>query len=301
VAAAPLSKTDELTRILIESESDVKDQEAANDASPLESQRSWEKQAEENILARLERAGFLAPPGPVDEVLNNVVNNLVFSASLGVEARCRVLLTSPLETFSIGHTIVISRGLVDVLPDEASLALVLADELSHIALGHRTPTQFAFHNQTMLSDTELLQRVHFERTQQEMAEAGKKTIEIMRASPYQKVANAGLFLKALSSRAKALPRLLAANIGNQVANADALVRLAEFTAAAPELEEEKIEQIAALPLGSRIKLNPWNDQIMLVKARPLSLLSPREKMPFEVTPFVLYLTRAEAAPSEKRN
>jgi hypothetical protein len=153
----------------------------------------------------------------------------------------------------------------------------------------------------MLNDTELLQKVHFERTQQELAEAGKKTIEIMRASPYQKVANAGLFLKALRSRAKALPRLLAANLGNQVANEDALARLAEFTAAAPALDEEKIEQIAALPLGSRIKLNPWNDQIVLVKTRPLSLLSPREKMPFEVTPFVLYLTRAEPAPAEKNN
>jgi hypothetical protein len=43
-------------------------------------------------------------------------------------------------------------------------------------------------------------------------------------------------------------------------------------------------------------LNPWNNRIELVKTRPLSLLSAREKMPFEVTPFVLYLTRAETAP-----
>jgi hypothetical protein len=88
-----------------------------------------------------------------------------------------------------------------------------------------------------------------------------------------------------------LPRLLAANLGNQVANAKALARLAEFTAAAPELEESQLEQIAALPLGSRVKLDPWRDQITLVKTRPLELLSPREKMPFEITPFILYLTR----------
>jgi len=290
-AAAPANKLDELTKILIENDSQVTDQASSKDVSPLESQRSWEHQAEENILARLEKGGLLAPAGPVDEVLNTVVNNLIVSANLNIEAHCRVLLTTPIETFSIGHTIVISRGLIDVLPDEASLALVLADELSHIALGHRTPTQFAFHNQTMLSDAELLQRVHFERTPQEMLEAGKKTIEIMRASPYPKTASAGLFLKALSARSSALPRLLAANLGNQVANAGALERLAEFTASAPELEENKLEQIAALPLGSRIKLNPWTDEITLIKTRPIALLSPREKMPFEVTPFVLYLTR----------
>jgi capsular polysaccharide biosynthesis protein len=294
-AAAPLNKIDELTSILIDSGSAVKDQEAPKDASPLESQRSWERQAEENLLARLEKGGLLAPTGPVDEVLNTVVNNLIVSANLNVEAHCRVMLTTPIETFSIGHTIVISRGLIDVLPDEASLAMVIADELSHIALGHRTQTQFAFNNQTMLSDAELLQKFHFQRTPDEMLDAGKKTIDIMKASPYSKTSNAGLFLKEIESRGSALPRLLQANFGNQFANEDAVKRLAAFAASAPALEENKIEQIAALPLGSRVKVNPWNNQIVLVKTRPISLLSAREKMPFEITPFALHLTRIEPA------
>jgi hypothetical protein len=292
-AATPLNKIDELTSILIDRGSAVKDQEASKDVSPLESQRSWERQAEENLLARLEKGGLVAPPGPVDEVLNTVVNNLIVSASLNVEAHCRVMLTTPIETFSVGHTIVISRGLIDVLPDEASLAMVIADELSHIALGHHTQTQFAFNNQTMLSDAELLQKFHFQRTPEEMLSAGKKTIEIMKASPYQKTANAGLFLKEMASRGSALPRLLQANLGNQFANAEAVNRLATFAASAPALEENKIEQIAALPLGSRVKVNPWNNQVVLVKTRPISLLSAREKMPFEITPFALYLTRIE--------
>jgi hypothetical protein len=297
-AAAPLNKLDELTSILIESGSAVKDQEASKDVSPLESQRSWERQAEENLLARLEKGGLLAPPGAVDEVLNTVVNNLIVSANLNVEAHCRVMLTTPIETFSIGHTIVISRGLIDVLPDEASLAMVIADELSHIALGHHTQTQFAFNNQTMLSDADLLQKFHFQRTPEEMLSAGKKTIEIMKASPYQKMANAGLFLKEMASRGSTLPRLLQANLGNQFANAEAVNRLAAFAASAPALEENKIEQIAALPLGSRVKVNPWNNQIVLVKTRPISLLSAREKMPFEITPFALYLTRIDPASAE---
>jgi hypothetical protein len=290
-AAGFSNKFEELTQILIESSSEVQDHAGSKDLSPLESQRGWERQAEDNVMARLEKSGLLAPPGPVDDLLDTVVNNLIVSAKFNVEAHCRVLLTTPLETFSIGHTIVISRGLVDVLPDEASLALVLADELSHIALAHRTPTQFAFRNQTMLSDAEVLQRLHFERSPAELEAAGKKTIEIMRASPYQKTANAGLFLKALGSRRGMLPRLLAANLGNQLADPEALARLAEFTSSAPELKEDELEQVAALPLGSRIKLDPWRDQITLVKTRPLELLSPREKMPFEITPFILYLTR----------
>ncbi|MGH9648055.1 MAG: M48 family metalloprotease, partial [Bryobacteraceae bacterium] len=282
--AASSNKFEELTQILIESGPGIRDNAASRDLSPLESQRVWERQAEDNVVARLEKSGLLAPPGPVDDLLNTVVNNLIVSANLDVEAHCRVLLTTPLETFSVGQTIVISRGLMDVLPDEASLALVLADELAHIALGHRTPTQFAFRNQTMLTDEEVLQRLHFERSRTELDAASEKTIEIMRASPYQKTANAGLFLKALASRRNMLSRLLAANLGNQLANPEALARLAEFTASAPELKESELGQIAALPLGSRIKVDPWHDQITLVKTRPLELLSPREKMPFEITP-----------------
>lgn len=132
-----------------------------------------------------------------------------------------------------------------------------------------------------------LQRLHFEHTAAELEAAGTKTIEIMRASPYQKMAKAGLFLKALASQRGLLPQLLAANLGNQLANPEALARLAEFMSSAPELQDGELDQIAALPLSSRIKVDPWSGQITLVKTRPLELLSPREKMPFEITPFAL--------------
>ena len=298
-AARPNSSLDELTQILIEQESGVEDHTREQGLSPFESQRAWERQAEDNVLLRLEKGGLLAPRGPVDEVLNGVVENLIVSAKLNLDVRCRVLLTTPLETFSIGHTIVISRGLIDVLPDETSLALALAEELSHIALGHPTPTRFAFSNQTMLADAELLHNLRLERTPTQMEAAGAKTLELMNLSPYQRSPTAGLFLKALASRAPALPHLLAANLGNQVANPGALERFAEFMDAAPPLEEAKLEQIAALPLGSRIHLDPWTDQITLAPTKPISLLSPREKMPFEITPFFDYLTLARPTPSSR--
>ena len=294
------ARMDELTKFLIELNALVKDKEAAVDASPLESQRSWERQAEENILDRLVKSGLIAPKGPVDDVLNTVVNNLIVTNTLTVEATVRILMTTPLETFTVGHTIVVSRGLIDVLPDESSLAMVLGGELAHIALGHRTNTQFAFNNQTMVSDEELLSRFRFARTPAEIASAGRKAVEILGNSPYkEKLANAGLFLKALASRAAEFPNLIRANIGNQLAGGDNLVRLGELAKGAPQLENDKLEQIAALPLGSRIKVNPWLNTITMMKARPVSLLSPREKLSFEVTPFLLHLTRAETPPAEK--
>jgi len=298
-AATATRKVDELTSVLIESASAVDDADAPKDISPLESQRLWERQAEQNLLARLEKGGLLAPPGALEEVLNTVVNNLIVSSKLDIEAHCRVLLTTPFETFSMGHTIVISRGLIDVLPDEGSLALALASELAHIALGHATQTQFAFNNQTMLSDFDLLQRFHFERPAEEMQAASAMAITMMRASPYSNLGNAGLFLQALAAHRAALPRLLQASLGDPVADTPAVARLASFAAAAPALDPANLDQIAALPLGSRVKLDPWTNRLALVKTRPVALLSAREKMPFEVTPFVLYLTRTEAVSAKK--
>src|SRR5271165_5351359 len=124
-----LNKNEEFTQILVDSPQSVKDQsDAAADASPVVAQRMWERQAEDNAVERIQRVGLFAPPGEVDKILCTVVNNLLVTNNIDLQSdyHCRVLLTSPLESFTIGHTIVVSRGLLDVLPDEASLAMVIA-------------------------------------------------------------------------------------------------------------------------------------------------------------------------------
>jgi hypothetical protein len=293
--AASHSRTDELASVAVEAETGVKDQAATPEATPLENQRAWERQAEANILERLEKAGLLAPGGPVDEVLNTVVGNLIAANSLAVDAHCRVLLTTPLETFSVGRTIVISRGLIDVLPDESSLAVVLSGELAHIALGHRTNTNFAFADQTMLGEQDLLSRLRLFRSVEEVKAAGNRAIQLLTNSPYGgKLANAGLFLKALETQAPQLPNLIRANLGNQLASGTSLIQMKELAAKAPPLERDKLEQLAALPLGSRVRLDPWTGEIFLSKAKPVSLISARDKLPFEVTPFMIFLSRAGA-------
>ena len=102
-------------------------------------------------------------PGEVDKVLSTVVNNLIVTNNIDLQSdvRCRVLLTSPLESFTIGHTIVVSRGLLDVLPDEASLAMILAHEFSHIVLGHPFDTKLAFNDKMFFPDEQSFQRLDF--------------------------------------------------------------------------------------------------------------------------------------------
>jgi len=297
-----LGKNEEFTQILVDSPQSVKDQsDAAADATPVVAERMWEKQAEDNAVDRMQKIGLLAPSGEVDKVLLTVANNLLLTNNIDLQAdlRCRVLLTAPLESFTIGHTIVVSRGLLDVLPDEASLAMVMAHELSHVVLGHKLDTKLAFNDRMFFPDQESFQRLDFKRSGADEEAADTKAIELLKNSPYKdKLGNAGLFLKALQQKAPDLRSLIRPHLGNSLAGGKS-IRMSTLLAAAPALDARRIDQIAALPLGGRIKVDPWSDRVELAKAKQVALTSAREKMPFEITPFFPYLTRLSTGASEK--
>jgi hypothetical protein len=297
-----LGKNEEFTQILIDSPQSVKDQsDAAADASPVVAQRMWERQAEENAIERLQKIGLLAPSGEVDKILATVVNNLLVTNNIDLQGdvHSRVLLTAPLESFTIGHTIVISRGLLDVLPDEASLAMVLAHELSHIVLGHSFDTRLAFNDKLFFPDDETFRRLDFKRSSANEEAADIKALELLKNSNYKdKLTNAGLFLKALQEKAPELPNLIRPHLGNSFAGSKT-VRMSSLIASSPALDEKRLDQIAALPLGGRIKLDPWSDRVELSKAKPVALTAAREKMEFEITPVFPYLSRFSTGGAEK--
>ncbi len=286
----------ELSKILVESpvQDDTK---TANDLSPVQAQRSWDRQAEENVADRLQRIGLMAPPGEVDKVLDTVVNNLEVTNNLDIdpEVRCRVLMTTTLESFTLGHTIVLSRGLIDVLPDEASLATVIAHELGHVVLGHRMDTTYAFFDQLLVDDKDTFRHFGFARTNEEEQAASAKAVDLLNKSPYKdQLGNAALFLSALQSRQKEIPNLIAAHLGDKVVViADIKPSVAQAAASTPNADAAKKnpQTIAALPIGGRVKLDVWNDRLELIKSKPIGTVAEREKMPFEVTPFMPYLVR----------
>jgi hypothetical protein len=305
----------ELSKILVESSLPVKDQaESANDYSPLQAQRSWDLQAENNVVDRMERLGLLAPLGEVDKVMETVVNNLEVTNNLNIdpEIRCRVLTTSTLESFTIGHTIVVSRGLIDVLPDEASLATLLAREVGHVVLAHRIDTQYAFFDRMLFDEKDTFRHFGFRRTPEEEQAAAQKGAELLQNSPYKdQLATAKLFIQALQDRVKDVPNLISSHLGDRIPNNWAVSAAANGsrTSGAEAAQAQQSPSaganpvnnkvLAALPLGGRIKMDPWNDELTMLKAKPVSIVAEREKMPFEVTPFVIYLSR-EQSRSEQR-
>jgi len=267
-----------------------------NGYSPLQARRAWGRLAEDNVTGKMQALGLLAPYGDVDRILETVVNNLEVTNELDIqpEVRCRVLMTSTLESFTLGHTIVVSRGLVDVLPDEASLATVLAHELAHVTLGHRMDTQFAFFNRTRFEEKETFHHFGFARNNEEEEAANQKAVVLLKKSPYvDQSGTAQAFFLALQSRAKEIPNLISPHLGDRVPTNWTLADNASVKTASAKLGAATTP---ALPLGGRIKVEPWNDQLTLLKPQAEGgAVAEYEKMPFEVAPFLVYLTRQDAA------
>ncbi len=263
-----------------------------NEINPVQSQHMWEREAEDNVLDRMERAGVLAPDGEVSKVLQTVVTNLEITNNLTIdpEVRCRVLLTTPLESFTVGHTIVLSRGLLDVMPDEATLAMVLAQELGHIALGHRIDTRYSFSDRMIFPDERVFKQIGLTQTDVDEHAADLKGLELLQKSPYKdKLNTAGLFLRALDSRKHDVTWLISPHFGNRFTRSNLIHVTAEDSS--PQLEVRNLAQLPALPLGSRITLNPWADHVEMQKGKPVPLVSSRDKMSFEVTPMFPNLVR----------
>lgn len=265
---------------------------STNEINPVQSQHMWEREAEDNVLDRMERAGVLAPDGEVSKVLQTVVTNLEITNNLNIdpEVRCRVLLTTPLESFTVGHTIVLSRGLLDVMPDEATLAMVLAQELGHIALGHRIDTRYSFSDRMIFPDERVFKQIGLTQNNSDEQAADLKGLELLQQSPYKdKLNTAGLFLRALDSRKHDITWLISPHFGNRFTRSN-LIHLTAVQSA-PQLEIRNVGQLPALPLGSRIKLDPWDDHVEMQKGKQVPLVSARDKMSFEVTPMFPNLVR----------
>jgi hypothetical protein len=268
-----------MSRLLVESAGPIRDEATQRDRSPLEAQREWSHQAENNVLDLLERDGLLAPQGDVDKLLNTVVNNLEVTNNVDeqIDLRCRVLLT---------NTLVLSRGLIDVGPNEETLAALIAHAMADAMLPKPNQDQYGFSDILRLSPTEVLRRLSFEEGKVESAQDNEKAMELLKKSPCApNLGNAGLFLKQLHSQAKELKQLISPQLGNEIYFASQLLQTA------PALAPDNKSQIAALPFGSRLKIDPWSAGVTLMKSKPMMLHSGRDKMPFAVTPLVPYLTR----------
>ena len=273
----------------------------SQDVSPLQATRDWVSQAENNVIDRLEEAGLVAPltqGGYEAQVLDQIVinlavpNNLAFSSPV----HCRVMLTDTVEATTVGNTILVSKGLIDTLPNEEAIASVIAMELAHVSLGHHIDTRYAFNDRLLFPDEATFKRIEMNHSDLDNATAAKKGVEYFQASMYkQKDATAGLFWEQLSDRSKELKALNSPLLGDSMLKSDGTPWMDGLAHSAPKINWDDLTQVAALPLGSWLKTDPWDDHVRMLNAKRYAPMNARDKMPLEVTPLYFKLQRYETA------
>jgi len=286
--------TRESDHVSVQVEGAVDQSEGSQDVTPLEANREWVQQAEDNVLDRLQQAGLLAPPSDFDKTLEQIVTNLAVPSNLNfaTPVRCRILLTTTIEATTVGNTILLSKGLIDTLPNEESIASVVALELAHVALGHHIDTRYAFNDRMMFPDEASFQRIRMNHTDADNTEASKRAMAYLRASMYKdKMSNAGLYFAQLEERGKALKQLNTPRLGDSMLKTDGTPWLAELAKSAPRINPDDTTQIAALPLNSWLKTDPWDDKEYMLNAKRYAPMNAREKMPLEVTAVYYNLRR----------
>jgi len=281
--------------------------ENSQDVSPLQAKRQWVSQAEQNVLDRLVQAGLLAPPSDFDKVLETVTNNIVIGNKLNLpsDIHCRVLLTTPLESLAVGNTILISKGLIDVLPTEEDLAAVLSFQLAHIVLGHHIDTRYAFNDRLLFPDEATFERINMNHTPADNEAAAKKAMDLFNGSVYHdKSASVSLFYQQLTARAKVLSALVTPRLGDSLLKPDGTPWMAGFLNQGPKLNMDDLNQIAALPLGSHLRTDSWDDKVFALNLKADQILNPGDKMPLELTPVYFRLQRYQppaTAPASASN
>ncbi len=269
----------------------------SQDVSPLEASRLWIEQAEENVLDRLEEAGLIAPVtqgGYEQKILDQIAVNLIVPNNLAFteQVHCRVMLMDTLEATTVGNTILLSKGLVDSLPNEVSIAAVVAMELAHIALGHHIDTRYAFNDRLLFPDEATFQRIDMYHSAVDDATAAKKAMEYLENSMYKnQLPAAGLYFEQLQQRGQVLKALNTPELGDSLLKPDGTPWMSDLEHMGPAINWDDMNQMAALPLGSWLKTDPWDDTVHMLDAKRYAPMNARDKMPFEVTPIYYRLQR----------
>ncbi|HEY4355493.1 MAG TPA: hypothetical protein VGN16_07090 [Acidobacteriaceae bacterium] len=283
----------------------VDQSQTAPDVSPLQAQREWVQQAEDNVLERLFTAGLIDAPSDFDKTLADLANNILAYNQIATSRplRVRTLLTEPLESVAIGNTILISKSLIDTtaIPSAdgaqqmGNLNALLAFQVAHIILGHRIDTKFAFSDRLLFPPESAFTRLPMGHTDKENEDAAKKAIELLNA---KELADGqqyfGLYLQQLKVRQPGLKALNTPQMGDSLLKTDGTPWLQAIASKAPKLNDKDLKQQGAEPLAQFLNVDPWTDQVVQKHVSYEPLLGAGDKMPFEIAP--VYLKLAYWAP-----
>src|SRR4029077_1267448 len=218
-----------------------------------------EGEVEHALSSRLEQVGLLAAPSELDRMLDVIVQNVETANHVHFqpEAHCRELLTSRLEFFTLGHTIVISRGLIDVASDKAILAAIIALGLARIEL---TTPEYLHAYRGKVDPQDVLAKINFASPAKLRKKIQELATDYIALSPYKNsMPLIHEFFTELAKSSHHIPELVAANLG------DNLLPETVYSWSGTQSESGNIQR-RALPLGIKTRIDPWTDRIELIES-----------------------------------
>src|ERR1700677_915724 len=80
-------------------------------------------------------------------------------------------------------------------------------------------------------------------------------------------------------------------MGDSMVKRDGTAWLSEVSKEPAQLDVDNLAQIAALPLGSHLRIDAWDDEVHFLNVKAEPILNARAKMPLELTPIYFHLSR----------
>jgi hypothetical protein len=258
--------------------------------------RQAEKDAEENVVARFEQSHWMTKQtGEVEAMLDQVLTNLRLSNHIvGGPTHCRILLTAPLEVALVNNCVLVGREVVNTVPGESALGMVLAHAVVHSVLGHRKiDPALAFPDLLRIPDPDLAATLRFRHTEAEERAIGEKVMEILANSPYKdkkSMQDAGLFMQAVQFYRGSLFGLISSTFGEDLADPTHVEQDHPSIREAWVFNPKLPNQVAAKALGSRLEMDAADGRLRFFRQQaPDSPPALYERQEFGITPFLPYL------------
>jgi len=191
----------------------------AEDISTKSSVAPGSLDSSESLISQLESTGLLASLGPEERRLNQIVQQIApTNVANAPTINCRILLTTPVDIFSLGNTIIVSRGLLNLAPSDSVLAFMLARQVAYVLLGN-TANIPALSTETLfnVSGKHEFPGLGIRVRPEDEAAADSKATLLIQQSPYKGTdADARSFLSQLKSESNRFPNLIRARFGASI-------------------------------------------------------------------------------------
>jgi len=225
-------------------------------------------EAEKALVDWLQYWRLVPPSGDVEQnVCGHVIQKILYVNDLRLDRdlSCRIILTTPIEATLWESVIGVSKGVFDLAPNEATLALVLCREIAAVVV-RKKHLDLAWGRHEILNrgPLDLLRFIRMPLPQDERDKADDLAIELFGNLNYpaKEVETASIFLNSASEACKTMPALFEPRFGDGLPGCGREAHISRMAMRAPPGSMSD----PALNIGAHIVIHPWTNLVSYMPA-----------------------------------